>query len=85
MGTEIRDYLENLTKLLNGQLRGAINAKAREENAELVYMTLSDAFEKGQEYGIAITTEKYAIENLKQQLKDEEEPVKPKPSKNQVD
>ena len=69
MNEEISDYLENVTRLLGGQIRGAINAKAREENLELIGITINDVFDKGKEYGKAETMEKLALENLKQQLK----------------
>ena len=82
---EVETYLKNLTKLLNGQLRGAINLKARKDNEELIRMTLNDAFEKGEEYGTAITIEKYAIDNLKNQLNDGEEPIRPTGPENQID
>jgi len=85
MTPEVEMYLNNLSLLLNGQLRGAINAEARKDNYDLVRMTLNDAFEKGEEYGTAITTEKYAIDNLKNQLNDGEEPVKPTAPENQID
>jgi len=85
MKAEIQTYLSDLTTLLNGQLRGAINKKAREENEDLIRMTVNDAFEKGQEYGELLITEKFAIESLKENLKDEEEPVKPILPKNQID
>ena len=40
MDKEVEIYLETISKVLNGQIRGAINKKAREENLELIQMTL---------------------------------------------
>lgn len=73
MQKDIEDYLTNLTNLLNGQLRGTINRKAREENYDLIRMTLNDVFEKGEQYGIRVTTDNFAIENLKNQLNNGEQ------------
>jgi len=73
MEQEIEDYLMGLTNLLNGQLRGAINLKARTDNKELVMMTLRDAFGAGQALGERITTEKFQLDNLKKELKDDNE------------
>ena len=73
MDKEVKDYLTNLAKLLNGQLRGAINLKARKENAELVYMTLRDAFEKGEELGISKTVQEFQLVQLKEELKEKHE------------
>lgn len=70
MEKEVEEYLSNITKLLNGQIRGAINKKAREENETLIRITVNDVFEKGQEYGETITTQKYQLEQLKKELKD---------------
>lgn len=71
MEQEIEDYLTNLTNMLNGQLRGAINLKARTENRELVMLTLRDCFENGKSLGERITNEKYQLEKLKEELKDD--------------
>lgn len=45
------DLIDSLAKLLNGQIRGPINAKGKEENLGLIQMTMGrlydDAYEQG--------------------------------------
>ena len=72
MEQDIEDYLMDLTNMLNGQLRGAINLKAREENKELIMLTFRDVFDTGKELGEKLITEKYQLEQLKKELKDED-------------
>ena len=69
---EINEYIDSMAKLLNGQLRGAINLKAREDNAELVSMTLRTVWDAGVLYGEEMTTQKFVTEKLKEELKDDD-------------
>ena len=39
------NYIKSLSNLLNGQLRGSINKRAREENLELITLTLQSVFD----------------------------------------
>lgn len=50
MTKEVEDYLENLSKLLNSTLRGAINKKAREENLELIQISFRDIYNELHDY-----------------------------------
>ena len=68
MGKEIQEYLESMSRLLNGQLRGAINAKAREENLQLISLTLDDVFRKGYGLGKLVKSGEMAIDELRKQL-----------------
>ena len=48
---EIQSHIEARAKLLNGQLRGPINAKGREENLDLIIITMASLFEDGYKLG----------------------------------
>lgn len=37
----VKQYIESRSNMLNGQLRGFINGKAREENLELILITFN--------------------------------------------
>ncbi len=71
MDEEVKVYLENLSKMLNGQLRGGINLKAREENLEMVQLTLSDVWDKAEIYIKAKVQDEMALAKLKETLKDD--------------
>ena len=71
MDEEVKEYLENLSKMLNGQLRGAINLKAREDNLELVQLTLSDVWAKAEEFIRSAIQDEQALVKLKETLKDD--------------
>lgn len=71
MDEEVKEYIENLSKMLNGQLRGAINLKAREENLEMVQLTLSDVWDKAEIYIKAKVQDEMALAKLKETLKDD--------------
>ncbi len=73
MEKEVEDYLLNVSRLLNGQLRGAINLKAREENLELIQLTIGDVFERAYGLGRNVKTQQEALEQLKKDLKDDNE------------
>jgi hypothetical protein len=40
-----RELLINTSKLLNGQIRGTIVAKAKDENLQLIQMTLNNIYQ----------------------------------------
>jgi hypothetical protein len=69
---KIDDPMVIIANLLNGQIRGSINAKAREENYELILMTLhkvnSEGFEDGFKIGQQVYIEKKAKEELAEQV-----------------
>ena len=71
MDDEVKVYLENLSKMLNGQLRGGINLKAREENLELVQLTMSDVWTKAEEYTRLQIQDELTLAKLKETLKDD--------------
>lgn len=50
----IKYHIEARANSLNGQLRGAINQRAREENLELIITILSEIFTDGLNQGIKI-------------------------------
>ena len=70
MDKEIEEYLTNVSQLLNGQIRGAINKKAREENLELIQITILDIWDTGFNLGQTTKEQEINIELLKKELKD---------------
>jgi hypothetical protein len=68
MEKEIEDYLLRMTRLLNGQLRGAINFSARIDNQDLITLTLNDVFETGYNLGKAVQESGESLEKLKIEL-----------------
>ena len=71
MDKVLEEYLTGISKLLNGQLRGAINLKARQDNEELIMLTLGDVFDKGLNAGYTKRDEEYTAQKLKDLLKDD--------------
>jgi len=71
MEKEIEDYLTGTTNLLNGQLRGAINAQAREDNRQLIMLTVNDVFERAYGLGKSVKDQQDALKQLKDDLKEE--------------
>ena len=65
MDKEIQEWLTSMTNLLNGQLRGAINAKAKEENGELISITVGNIFTNAYELGKAINANEENLDQLK--------------------
>jgi len=70
MDEEVKEYLENVSKMLNGQLRGAINLKAREENLVFVQLTMSDVWEKAEAYIRSQIHDEQTLAKLKNALND---------------
>lgn len=68
MEKEIQEYLLNTTSGLNGQLRGAINKKAREVNQELIAITLESIFTRAYELGKNVKKQEEALDKLKTDL-----------------
>jgi len=68
MDKEIEDYILLKTTLLNGQLRGGINEKARELNLALINFTIVEVFESAFKLGGAVQAELENIEQLKMEL-----------------
>ena len=60
--------IEERAKFLNGQLRGVINKKAREENLEMIEITLLKIFEDGHQIGYSECNSEYALKEIKEQL-----------------
>jgi len=73
MEKEIEDYLTGTTNLLNGQLRGAINAQAREDNRQLIMLTIHDVFERAYGLGKSVKEQQEALKQLKDDLKEEDD------------
>jgi len=69
MDEEIKIYLEDLSLLLNGQLRGAINTKAKEINLELIQITLGNTFKKAFELGQFIQEQNASADSLMEEIK----------------
>ena len=68
MEEEVKEYLNGMSNLLSGQLRGAINQKARDENLELINLTIGDIFNKAYELGKAIGLDSKNLDKLKADL-----------------
>lgn len=73
MEKEIKDYLSSTSKTLNGQLRGAINKKAREMNLEFIILTINNIFETGYDLGKSIKEQEETLNKLKTDLGIKEE------------
>lgn len=75
MEEELKTYLENIAKLLNGQIRGSIVQKAKEENLSLIQLTLSkvynDAYQSAYNKGVNDTLESQIRAELKEEIKKE--------------
>ena len=71
MDKEVLEYIEFMSKLLSGQLRGAINAKARQENLELIQLTMGDIWSKSAEYTKTTLSEERAFDELKKKLEND--------------
>lgn len=69
------NYIKSLSNLLNGQLRGSINKKAREENLELITLTLQslfeNAFNEGLKEGVNATRSEVLKEEITEKVKSE--------------
>lgn len=70
MTKEVEEYLEGVSKLLNGQLRGAINKKAKEENLELIQLTIMDIYNNLEDYFKKLYESEKSNEALKNFIKD---------------
>ena len=68
MEKQIKNYLLHTTLNLNGQLRGAINKKGKEENHELIAITLYNVFEEAYNLGKSTKEEEEALDKLKKDL-----------------
>lgn len=73
MEKEIEDYLMHMTNLLNGQLRGAINQKARDQNKGFIMLTVGAVFEKAYNLGVQVKESNEALDKLKTDLGIEDE------------
>jgi len=71
MDEETKDFLSQRSKFLNGQLRGAINARAREENQQLIELTFIDIWDTAHNQGLEIGKNIDALNKLKQSLKED--------------
>ena len=73
MDIEIPDKVKFFTNMLSGQLRGAINLKAKEENSELIEMTMNkiytESFEEGFKLGYNTRVEEQIKVNLAEDIK----------------
>lgn len=64
------EYIKSLSNLLNGQLRGSINKKARDENLELINLTLQSIFENAFNEGLKEGVNTARSEILKEEIVD---------------
>jgi len=80
---ENRLFLANLTNLLNGQLRGVINNKARTINYQLIEMTLFNAFKTAKSEGYTEGKQEALAEEIKEELKRDIYSPDNKPKKNE--
>lgn len=69
---EVIEYITNISNLLNGQLRGAINRKAREENLELIMITMADVFENAHNIAIQSEEDRLTLDKIKKLITDGE-------------
>ena len=68
LSKEDKTYLEEQAKLLSGQLRGLFNAKAREENSELIYSILYTIYERALITGIEVTVKEIQAKELRDEI-----------------
>ena len=75
LSLEQEEYLNSRCNLLNGQLRGAINDKAKDLNLELIQMTVADIaiafYEQGHTDGANESKEQQIRKDLLEDLKSE--------------
>ena len=71
MDKEVEDYIDRVSTLLGGQLRGGINKKAREENLAMIQLTMVDVWEKSEVYTKGQLQEEETLDKLKEALKDD--------------
>lgn len=68
MEKEIQDYLLQRSLGLNGQIRGAINKKARKENLDLIMITIGTVFEEAYSLGKSVKEQEETLDKLKEDL-----------------
>lgn len=68
---EKEEYIGWISKLLNGQMRGAINKSAREENLVLIQLTMGKLWDECFENTVNQISDIEVLEKLKTQLKDD--------------
>lgn len=68
MEKKIQDYLLHKSLGLNGQIRGAINKKAREENLDLIMITVGVIFEEAYNLGKSVKEQEETLDKLKKDL-----------------
>ena len=68
MEKKIQDYLLHRSLGLNGQIRGAINKKAREENLDLIMITVRTIFEEAYSLGKSVKEQEETLDKLKKDL-----------------
>ena len=68
MEKKINNYLLHKSLGLNGQIRGAINKKAREENLELIMITVRTIFEEAYSLGKSVKEQEETLNKLKEDL-----------------
>jgi len=73
MDKEVEDYIDRVSILLSGQLRGGINKKAHDENLQMIQLTMVDVWEKSEEYTKGQLQDEMALEKLKEILKDDDD------------
>jgi len=71
MDEQVENRIEQVSKLLNGQIRGAINKKAREINLGLIEMTLTHFWSECSEYMLSMVNDAEVLIRLKKELQDD--------------
>ena len=72
MDIEVEDFIDRLSKQLNGQIRGAINTKAREENLTLIQLTLSQVWTESSTYTQSLIDDVVVLAKLKKEINDDD-------------
>lgn len=64
------NWLSAFSKLLNGQLRGVLNKIAREENLQLIQLTMGKIYVEAYNKGLIVGFNSKLEENLDKQIED---------------
>jgi len=64
-------YIDHVSNLLNGQIRGVINKRALEENLKLIQLSMVSVWEIAEKQTEKDIMAKLALDKLREDLKDE--------------
>ena len=71
LSEEVLKELENKSKLLNGQIRGVINLRARNENLQLIQLTLGSIYQQAYSQGCSDMINEISEQQIKEDLKND--------------